>query len=106
MKNSSAHLPEHKQKELEIIKDIILEKIPDVRIIVLFGSYARGDWVEDIHIEGPVTHVYESDFDILVATKSKKAAEDYKAHDRVEKAIEATKQVKTPYSITTIPSPM
>jgi len=82
-------------------KDIILEKIPDVRIIVLFGSYARGDWVEDTHLEGRIriTHVYESDFDILVATKTKKAAEDPSAHDRVEKAIEATKQVETPYSI-------
>ena len=94
MKRSLAHLPKQKQDELELIKDIILEKIPDVRMLILFGSYARGDWVEDIHTEAHVTHVYQSDFDILVATKSKKAAEDYNAHDRVEKAIEATKQVK------------
>ena len=75
MKKSLAHLPKLKQAELELIKDIILEKIPDVRMIVLFGSYARGEWVEDTHIEGHTTHVYESDFDILVATKSKKTAE-------------------------------
>ena len=99
MKKTLAHLPEHKQKELEMIKDIILEKIEDVRMIVLFGSYARGEWVEDIHTEGHTTHVYQSDFDILVTTKTKKVAESYNAHDRVEKAIEATKQVKTPYSI-------
>jgi predicted nucleotidyltransferase len=72
MKKSLTHLPQHKQDELELIKDVILEKIPDVRIIVLFGSYARGDWVEDIHTEGHTTHVYESDFDILVATKTKR----------------------------------
>jgi HEPN domain-containing protein/predicted nucleotidyltransferase len=99
MKKSLSHLPKHKQNELELIKDIILEKIPDVRIIVLFGSYARGNWVEDIHIEGHTTHVYESDFDILVATKSKKSAEDSNLHDRVEKAIAATNKVKTPHSI-------
>jgi len=99
MKKSLAHLPKEKQNELELIKDIILEKIPDVRMIVLFGSYARGNWVEDTHTEGHTTHVYESDFDILVATKSKKTAEDYNAHDRVEKAIDATKQIETPYSI-------
>jgi len=99
MKKSLAHLPKQKQDELEIIRDIILEKVPDVRMIVLFGSYARDEWVEDTHLEGHVTHVYESDFDILVATKSKKAAEDFNAHDRVEKAIDATNQVKTPYSI-------
>jgi predicted nucleotidyltransferase len=72
MKKSLTHLPQHKQDELELIKDVILEKIPDVRIIMLFGSYARGDWVEDIHTEGHNTHVYESDFDILVATKTKR----------------------------------
>jgi len=99
MKKTLAHLPEYKCKELELITDIILEKIPDVRMIVLFGSYARGDWVEDIHTEGHTTHVYESDFDILVATKNKKTAEDANTHDRIEKAIEATKQVKTPLSI-------
>ena len=99
MKRRLAHLPEHKQKELEMIKDIILDKIEDVRMIVLFGSYARGDWVEDIHTEDHTTHVYQSDFDILVTTKTKKTAESYNAHDRVEKAIEATNQVHTPYSI-------
>jgi len=99
MKNSLSHLPKHKQDELELIKDIVLEKIPDVRMLVLFGSYARGNWVEDIHTEGHTTHVYESDFDILVATKSKKTAEDYELHDCVEKAIAATNKVKTPHSI-------
>ena len=99
MKKTLTHLPQEKQDELELIKDIILDKIPDVRMIVLFGSYARGNWVEDIHIEGHTTHVYESDFDILVTTKSKKTAEGFEAHDRVEKAIEATNQVQTPYSI-------
>jgi len=99
MKKSLIHLPKEKQDELEIIRDIILEKIADVRMIVLFGSYARGQAVEDIHTEGHTTHVYESDFDILVTTKTKKAAEDFNAHDRVEKAIDAKNQVKTPYSI-------
>jgi len=99
MKKSLTHLPQHKLNELQLIKDIILEKIPDVRMIVLFGSYARGQAVEDIHTEGHTTHVYESDFDILVTTKTKKAAEDFNAHDRVEKAIDAANQVKTPYSI-------
>ncbi|MFH1615437.1 MAG: HEPN domain-containing protein [Planctomycetota bacterium] len=99
MKKSLTHLPQHKQDELELIRDIILEKIPDVRMIVLFGSYARGDWVEDTHLEGHTTHVYQSDFDILVTTKSKKTAENSDAHDRVEKAIAATNKIKTPHSI-------
>ncbi|MHC4395558.1 MAG: HEPN domain-containing protein [Planctomycetota bacterium] len=99
MKRSLAHLPEYKQKELELIKDIILEKVPDVRMIVLFGSYARDEWVEDTHLEGHVTHVYESDFDILVATRYKKTAEDLKIHDIVKQRINATGKVDTPYDI-------
>jgi len=99
MKKSLSHLPKDKQDELELIKDIILDKVPDVRMVVLFGSYARGNWVEDIHTEGHTTHVYQSDFDILVATKSKKSANDSDLHDRVEKAIAATKSIKTPHSI-------
>jgi len=99
MKKSLTHLPQDKQDELELIRDIILEKVPDVRMIVLFGSYARDEWVEDTHLEGHVTHVYESDFDILVATKSKKVAEDSKVHDTVEQNINATGKVDTPYGI-------
>ncbi len=99
MNKSLAHLPKHKQDELELIRDIILEKIPDVHMIVLFGSYARGDWVENTHIEGHTTHVYESDFDILVATKTKKEAEDSNLHDSIEKAIGGTNKATTPRSI-------
>ena len=40
-------------------------------MLVLFGSYARGNWVEDVHTEGHTTHVYQSDFDILVAQQSR-----------------------------------
>ena len=56
MKKSLVHLPQHKQDELELIKDIILEKIPDVRMIVLFGSYARGEDAE------------RSDIDLLIVS--------------------------------------
>ncbi len=99
MKKSLSNLPKRKQAELKLITNIILQKVPDVRMVVLFGSYARGNWVKDIHTEGHTTHVYESDFDILVAVKSKKSAESHDLHDRVEKAIEATNKVKTPHSI-------
>jgi len=99
MKKSLAHLPREKQIELILITEKILEEMPDVRTIALFGSYARGDWVEDTHLEGHTTHVYESDFDILVTTKTKKDADGPETHDRVKDAIEATKQVKTPCSI-------
>ena len=93
MKKSLSHLPKHKQEELRYITEFICSKSKYADMLILFGSYARGDWVEDIHTEGHTTHVYESDFDILVATKSKKTAEDTDLHDRVEKAIDATNKV-------------
>lgn len=99
MKNALENLPQHKRDELGVIKDIIREKILDVRMIILFGSYARGEWVEDTHIEGHITHVYESDFDILVATKTKKQANNWDLHSKINEAIQETGKVETPVSI-------
>ena len=70
MKKSLAHLPKHKRDELKRVKEIILDECPTVLMIILFGSHARGDWVEDRHIEDGVLHEYMSDFDILVIVRS------------------------------------
>ena len=74
MKTSLDHLPVAKQRELERITEILFEEFEGAlaaktserkkrgRIlkIILFGSFARGTWVED-RASG-----YFSDFDILV----------------------------------------
>jgi predicted nucleotidyltransferase/HEPN domain-containing protein len=70
MKKSLRHLPKHKRDELKRVTEIILDKCPTVLMIVLFGSHARGDWVEDRHIEDGILHEYMSDFDILVIVRS------------------------------------
>jgi predicted nucleotidyltransferase/HEPN domain-containing protein len=70
MKKSLAHLAEHKRDELKRVKEIILDECPTVLMIILFGSHARGDWVEDRHFEGNILHEYMSDFDILVIVRS------------------------------------
>jgi predicted nucleotidyltransferase len=70
MKKSLAHLPKHKRDELKLVTDIILDECPTVLMIVLFGSYARGDWVEDTYVENHITYEYASDFDILVIVRS------------------------------------
>lgn len=60
-----AHLPEEKQKE---IADIV-KRIADVagpEKIILFGSHARGNWVEDHYVSGGVRYSYISDYDFLV----------------------------------------
>jgi uncharacterized protein len=74
MKSSLDHLPEAKRRELAFVVDVVREgfefaiarrTMPNLRSgkllkIILFGSYARGDWVED-----PVGR-YFSDYDLLV----------------------------------------
>ncbi|AFB26550.1 MULTISPECIES: nucleotidyltransferase domain-containing protein [spotted fever group] len=38
-------------------------------LIILYGSYARGDWVKDMYTEDHTTYSYTSDFDFLVEKK-------------------------------------
>ncbi|MCR6641638.1 MAG: HEPN domain-containing protein [Sporocytophaga sp.] len=70
MKTSLEHLPDLKKDELKVISDIIIEKmLPD--LVILFGSYARGNWVEDQYSEDEIRYEYKSDYDILVVTETK-----------------------------------
>jgi predicted nucleotidyltransferase/HEPN domain-containing protein len=84
MKRSLSHLPKHKRDELQRVKEVILDECPTVLMIVLFGSHARGDWVEDRHIEDGVLHEYMSDFDILVIVRSHKIANSTDTWRRAE----------------------
>ncbi|MCD8032440.1 MAG: HEPN domain-containing protein [Bacteroides sp.] len=69
MKKSIAHIPKRKQEDLEYLVKLILERIPQTQMIILYGSYARGDYVEyDQRVEFGVPTSYMSDYDILVAT--------------------------------------
>ncbi|MHC4397037.1 MAG: nucleotidyltransferase domain-containing protein [Planctomycetota bacterium] len=58
MKKSLSHLPKHKQAELKLITRIIRKQFPSAHMIILFGSYARGQWVEDTYTEGHITYGY------------------------------------------------
>jgi len=99
MKKSLAHLPEHKRAELKLITRIIRKQFPSAHMIILFGSYARGEWVEDIYTEGHITYEYISDFDILVLTRLKKTALNHANQSRVDNLIVQHKAVKTPVSV-------
>jgi len=72
MKTSLEHLPDQKQQELQRTIEIIREEI-DLDMLILFGSYARGDWVEDLDPETPL-YRYQSDFDLLVITETPRQA--------------------------------
>ncbi len=72
MKTSLDHLPLEKQQELQRAVEIIREIInPDM--LILFGSYARGDWVEDLDPE-TLHYRYQSDFDLLVIAETRQQA--------------------------------
>jgi len=94
MKRSFAHLPKHKREELKEIVSIITSKV-DVEMIILFGSYARGNWVEDTYTEGHITYEYKSDYDILVVVKEKADANRLNLWRHVEAAIHHTRTIKT-----------
>jgi len=68
-------LPHDKIVELETIKDIIIKRFQngkydfELEKIILFGSYARGKWVENRSVKNGIVDEYKSDFDILVVTQ-------------------------------------
>jgi uncharacterized protein len=107
MKTSIDHLPDNKQAELARVVEILHAEFEDAlaettaewkksgRIlkIILFGSYARGDWVDEPHtMKG-----YRSDYDLLVVVNNNKLADFaywYKAKDRLLR----DRKIQTPTS--------
>lgn len=91
------HLPEEKRRELSEIVSIIKKSV-NAEKIILFGSYARGDWVEDKYKEGHITYEYKSDMDILVVVK-KNGTANMKLWEKLEQTIHQSKNIKTDVSI-------
>ena len=83
MKASIDHLPETKQKKLVAMAEAIRAEAPAAGMIVLFGSHARGDWVDDAETG------YRSDYDLLVVVETAEAVEDHARWARVKTAARA-----------------
>lgn len=84
MKNSLSHLPGYKRGELKTVTKIITEMV-DAEFVILFGSYARGDWVEEKSIgEDGNLYEYRSDYDILVVAKNPRRYEHNNCPERIE----------------------
>ena len=75
MKKSLAHLPQLKQDELKLVVERILAFI-DPAMIILFGSYARGDWKQECDLDPDRKSGHASDYDILVITEHKSNAKN------------------------------
>jgi len=99
MRKSLSKLPKYKQEELKLIVKIIRQQFPSAHMIILFGSYARDQWQEEIYTEGHITYEYISDFDILVLTRLKKTAHNHAKQSRVDNLILLNKAIKTPVSV-------
>ena len=76
MKNAIEHLPQAKQEDLNKITDIITERCSDVDMVILFGSYARGDWKEEKDLKEDRLSGHVSDYDILVVTGERRTAKN------------------------------
>jgi HEPN domain-containing protein/predicted nucleotidyltransferase len=99
MKTSLAHLPEVKQDELAALVRLTLEQFPEgVEMIILFGSYARGQQVEELGPDG-FYYNYRSDFDILAITDTKERANHYHTWDRLEDRFYHSPGVRTPVTL-------
>lgn len=108
MQTSLDHLPSTKQRELERIVQILFAEFEDAtalatqkwkkqgRIlkVILYGSYARGDWVED-----PVGGYY-SDYDILIVVSDDRLTDpvEYwaKADDHFVREVTISKRISAP----------
>jgi HEPN domain-containing protein/predicted nucleotidyltransferase len=88
MKTTLDHLPKNKQYEIARIADIILEVVNPEKII-LFGSYAKGTYVEHKYqTQDRIIHEYISDYDFLVVTRNnpeKTYAQEATIMDRVDR---------------------
>ena len=69
MKKSIAYLPKRKQQDLNFLVEEIKKRIPETEMVLLYGSYARNEYVErDLRIEFGIPTTFMSDYDILVVT--------------------------------------
>ena len=109
MKYSLDHIPPRKQRELARVLEILHEEFEDAlkegtadfkkrgRIlkIILFGSYAKGGWVDE-----PFTMKgYRSDFDLLVIVNHRKLCDFAEYWHKAEDRISRDPQVETPTNL-------
>jgi predicted nucleotidyltransferase/HEPN domain-containing protein len=110
MRTDLDHLPPAKQRELERVVQILFEEFEEAtalatqewkkkgRIlkIILYGSYARGGWIDEPH----TAKGYQSDFDLLIIVSDKRLVDRVqywaKAEERLIRELSITKTLRTP----------
>jgi predicted nucleotidyltransferase/HEPN domain-containing protein len=110
MRSDLSHLPAAKQRDLERVLAILFEEFEDAtgagtkdwkkkgRIlkVILYGSYARGGWVDEPH----TAKGYQSDFDLLIIVSDKRLTDPVKfwekAEERLTREFGITRTIRTP----------
>jgi len=86
--NASVHKMKTRPKhQLRRVVDTIRAH-QNVEMIILFGSHARGDWVEDEYEEDHITYGYHSDYDILIVTADKDRERDVNHDEKLKVALQ------------------
>jgi uncharacterized protein len=98
LKTGIDHLPIDKQEELQEIVQVI-KTHHTVEMIILFGSYSRGDWVDDRYKENGTIYEYRSDFDILVVIDTEVQAIKRDSNKRWRRKIHQESPQKTPLTV-------
>ena len=110
MRTDLDHLPAAKQRELERVVQILFEEFGDATAIatstwkkqarilkvILYGSYARGGWIDEPH----TAKGYQSDFDLLIIVNHQKLTDRVEywatAEDRLNRERAITRTLTTP----------
>ncbi|WP_420137130.1 HEPN domain-containing protein [Sphingomonas sp.] len=110
MRTDLDHLPPAKQRELERVVQILFEEFgyatalatstwkKQARIlkVILYGSYARGGWVDEPH----TAKGYQSDYDLLIIVNHEKLTDRTEywsaAEDRLNRELAITRTLRTP----------
>jgi len=113
MRSDLDHLPSNKRRELERVVQIIFEEFEDVlslaardwkkkgrvQKIILYGSYARGGWVDEPH----TAKGYQSDYDLLIIVNDKRLTDRVtywsKLDERLIRDLSVTHTLHTPVNL-------
>lgn len=68
------------------------------QLIILFGSYARNQWVEDKYVENGITNEYQSDYILLIVIDNEFKFKP-KIGKRIRYKIRRTELCDTPISL-------
>lgn len=97
MKNSIAYLPKDKQDDLYYILKLIRTYLPQAEMVILFGSYARNNYVDyDERIEFGIPSIYRSDYDIWLVTNGVSERTVEEKLNRIKKEYRRTSSSRSP----------